>query len=71
MPSPDDLSLAQRVVSQGVCQQAEVDECLSIQRTSEQSGKLELLGDLLVQRGFLTPSQLSRLIQTGSVAPVP
>ena len=69
MPSPDDLSLAKRVVEQGVCQRAEVDECLAIQRKSEQNGQLELLGDLLVQRGFLTKSQLARLLQTGSIVP--
>ncbi len=69
MPSPDDLSLAKRVVEQGVCQQAEVDECLAAQRKAEQNGQLELLGDLLTQRGFLTKSQLARLLQTGSVVP--
>ena len=65
MPSPNDLSLARRVVAQGICQTAEVEECLAVLHQSEQLGQLESLGDLLVQRGFLTRTQLTRLAQSG------
>ncbi len=68
MPSPDDLNLARDVVAQGVCQTAEVEECLAVLHQSEQLGKLESLGNLLVQRGFLTRSQLTRLTQSGNNA---
>ena len=64
MPSPDDLSLARRVVAEGICERPEVEECLALQHQTEQSGKLETLAELLIQRGFVTRSQLSRLKQT-------
>lgn len=68
MPSPDDLNLARRVVAQGICQRIEVEECLASQHQSEQSGKPENLADLLVSRGFVTRSQLTRLVPSGANA---
>jgi serine/threonine-protein kinase len=63
MPSSEDLNLARRVVAQGVCQRNEVEECLTAQLQDEQKGRLSTLADLLVERGFVTRSQLSRLTQ--------
>ncbi len=69
MPSPDDLNLARRVVAQGMCQRSEVEECLAQQHRDEQSGQAENLSDLLIKRGYLTASQLARMMQTGPNVP--
>ncbi|MEI6232477.1 MAG: protein kinase [Planctomycetota bacterium] len=61
MPSPEDLSLARRVVEQGVCQRAEVKLCLDQQRSSEKVGKLEILADLLIEKGYATRTQIERM----------
>ncbi|HLX60035.1 MAG TPA: protein kinase [Planctomycetota bacterium] len=71
MPSPDDLNLARRVVAQGMCQRSEVEECLAAQHQSEQRGAPQGLSELLVERGFLTRTQLSRLVDPGTSAAGP
>ncbi|HEY3321992.1 MAG TPA: serine/threonine-protein kinase [Planctomycetota bacterium] len=62
MPNLDDIRLGQLAVAQGLCQPAEVEECLALQHHSEQTGKNERMGELLIGRGYLTRTQLSRLL---------
>ena len=65
MPSQEDLSFARQVVAQGICQRAEVEECLTQQHRDEQAGLAPKLAELLIGRGFLTRSQLERFAKTG------
>jgi len=62
MPNLDDLRLGQLSVAQGLCQPGEVEECLSLQVRKEQEGAAAELGELLISRGYLTRSQLGRIL---------
>jgi len=64
MPTLDDIRLGQLSVAQGLCQPTEVEECLAIQHQSEVDGKNDHLGEILVVRGYLTRTQLTRLLST-------
>ena len=70
MPSQEDLSFARQVVANGICQRTEVEECLTQQHQSEQRGETPKLAELLIQRGYLTRSQLERFSKTG-ILPTP
>ena len=69
MPSSEDLNLARRVVAQGICQRTEVEECLTLLLRNEQQGHLSTLADLMVERGFVTRSQLGRLTTPDIIPP--
>jgi len=62
MPNLEDIRLGQLSVAQGLCQPLEVEECLAQQHKSEMNGGTERLGELLIARGYLTRTQLSRLL---------
>jgi eukaryotic-like serine/threonine-protein kinase len=62
MPTLEDIRLGQLSVAKGLCQPLEVEECLALQHKNEQSGTVEQLGELLIMRGFLTRTQLARLL---------
>jgi serine/threonine-protein kinase len=63
MPTLDDIRLGQLSVAQGLCLPMEVEECLALQaRNEQQSGNSDRLGEILIERGFLTRSQLARLL---------
>jgi len=62
MPTLEDIRLGQLSVARGLCQPLEVEECLALQHKQEQSGGSEPLGELLISRGYLTRTQLSRLL---------
>ncbi|HYG76805.1 MAG TPA: serine/threonine-protein kinase [Planctomycetota bacterium] len=62
MPNLDDIRLGQLSVAQGLCLPMEVEECLTQQHRSEQNGGTERLGELLIARGYLTRTQLTRLL---------
>jgi len=64
MPTLDDIRLGQLSVAQGLCLPTEVEECLAVQHQSEQEGRSEHLGEILVIRGYLTRTQLARLLTT-------
>ncbi len=66
MPSSSDIRLGQLIVSKGLCQPLEVEECLGVVRQAETDGKTEQLGDVLVTRGYLTRTQLTRVQQPDS-----
>lgn len=62
MPTLDDIRLGQLSVTHGLCKPPEVEECLALQQSNEQAGVSERLGALLIGRGYLTQSQLDRLL---------
>jgi len=62
MPNLDDIRLGQLSVAQGLCTPMEVEECLTQQHRSEQSGGTDRLGELMISRGYLTRTQLTRLL---------
>ena len=62
MPTLEDIRLGQLSVARGLCQPLEVEECLALQHKQEQAGSAEPLGELLISRGYLTRSQLARLL---------
>src|SRR5437870_1786635 len=62
MPNLEDIRLGQLSVAQGLCQPLEVEECLTQQHKNEQNGGSERLGELLIARGYLTRTQLTRLL---------
>jgi eukaryotic-like serine/threonine-protein kinase len=62
MPTLEDIRLGQLSVAKGLCQPLEVEECLALQHKNEQSGNIEQLGELLIMRGYLTRTQLARLL---------
>ncbi|MCY3021590.1 MAG: protein kinase, partial [Planctomycetota bacterium] len=64
MPTLDDIRLGQLSVAQGLCQPGEVEECLALQHRNEQAGQNDRLGEILIGRGYLTRTQLSRLLNT-------
>ncbi len=62
MPSQDDLNFARQVVAAGICQRAEVEECLTHQHQAEQGGvNASRLAEILIERGYLTRSQFERM----------
>jgi len=62
MPTLEDIRLGQLAVAQGLAQPTEIEECLAEQHRFEQEGTSEQLGDILVNKGFLTRTQLDRLV---------
>ncbi len=62
MPNLEDIRLGQLSVAQGLCQPLEVEECLAQQHKNEQNGGNDRLGELLIARGYLTRTQLTRLL---------
>jgi eukaryotic-like serine/threonine-protein kinase len=64
MPSLEDIRLGQLSVARGLCLPLEVEECLTLQHKSEQTGQTDRLGELLIARGYLTRTQLTRLLST-------
>ena len=62
MPTLEDIRLGQLSVAKGLCQPLEVEECLALQHKNEQTGNQEQLGELLIMRGYLTRTQLARLL---------
>jgi serine/threonine-protein kinase len=62
MPTQEDIRLGQLSVANGLCQPPEVEECLALQRNDELSGHVDPLGELLIMRGYLTRTQLARLL---------
>lgn len=62
MPTLEDIRLGQLAVAQGLAQPLEIEECLADQHEMEQSGKYCQLGEILVEREFVTRSQLERLL---------
>ncbi|MFH0938155.1 MAG: serine/threonine-protein kinase [Planctomycetota bacterium] len=69
MPSSEDIRLGQLVVANGLCHSLEVEECLELQHKNEQSDKSEPLGELLITRGYITRTQLTRLPSIQQEAP--
>ncbi|MGD0088376.1 MAG: protein kinase [Planctomycetota bacterium] len=64
MPTLDDIRLGQLAVAQGLCLPMEVEECLAAQLQAEQEARQDRLGEILVLHGYLTRSQLARLLNT-------
>jgi serine/threonine protein kinase len=62
MPTLEDIRLGQLSVAKGLCQPLEVEECLALQHKNETSGNAEPLGELMISRGYLTRTQLTRLL---------
>jgi len=62
MPTLEDIRLGQLAVAHGLAQPLEVEECLAIQHRREQENNYVLLGDVLVENGYLTRTQLDRLL---------
>jgi len=62
MPTLEDIRLGQLAVAQGLAQPTEIEECLAEQHRNEQGGNYEQLADILVNKGFLTRTQLERLV---------
>ncbi len=64
MPTLEDIRLGQLAVAQGLAQPLEIEECLADQHRNEQNGKYEQLGEILINQGFITRTQLERLLST-------
>ncbi|MCW8128765.1 MAG: protein kinase [Planctomycetota bacterium] len=62
MPTLEDIRLGQLAVAQGLAQPLEIEECLAEQHRNEQNGNYEQLGEILIGHGFLTRTQLERLL---------
>lgn len=62
MPTLEDIRLGQLAVAQGLAQPLEVEECLAEQHRNEQNGSYETLAEVLISHGYLTRSQLERLL---------
>src|SRR5258706_10198117 len=63
LPS-DEVQLAKLVVSQGLCSKEQVDECLSfIARLAADGVTPPRLGELLVRRGYLSPSDAAATLK--------
>jgi hypothetical protein len=62
MPTLEDIRLGQLAVAHGLAQPLEVEECLAIQHRREGENAYALLGDILVEHGYLTRTQLDRLL---------
>jgi serine/threonine-protein kinase len=62
MPTLEDIRLGQLAVAHGLAQPMEVEECLAIQHRREQENNYALMGDILVEHGYLTRTQLDRLL---------
>ena len=60
-PAENEVELARLVVEKELASREEVDACLAGQKESSAAGASVGLGQLLVQRGCLTRSQLARL----------
>jgi len=61
MPTLEDLRLGQLAVAHGLAQPTEIEECLAEQHRGEQAGRYLQLGEILIDRGFVTRRQLERL----------
>lgn len=59
MQSSEDLLLGKLAVREGLCTQADVDECLRLQAQRDPQPSL---GDLLLFKGYLTAPQLKELL---------
>ncbi|HOD80650.1 MAG: Serine/threonine-protein kinase PknB [Planctomycetes bacterium ADurb.Bin126] len=57
----NEAELTKLVMEKDLASRAEVEACLKAQKEASAAGKPAALGDLLVRRGCLTPSQLARL----------
>jgi len=62
MPTLEDVRLGALAVAHGLAQPLEVEECLAAQSKREQDGSYEQLGEILIEHGFITRSQLERLL---------
>jgi serine/threonine-protein kinase len=62
MPTLEDIRLGHLAVAHGLAQPMEVEECLALQHRKEQEDRRALLGDILVEHGYLTRTQLNRLL---------
>lgn len=59
MASSEDVLLGKLAVREGVCSQAQIDECLTIQSNTRSPAPL---GDLLLYKGYLTEDRLKDLL---------
>ena len=64
MPADDDSQLGRKLVERKLATANEIALCVARQRELEEQGKTVSLADMLVEAGYLTPSQLSRLKQS-------
>ena len=64
MPADDDSQLGRKLVERKLATANEVALCVARQKELEEQGKTVSLADMLVEAGYLTPSQLSRLQQS-------
>jgi serine/threonine protein kinase len=62
MPTLEDIRLGQLAVAHGLAQPLEVEECIAAQGRREQDANYAPLGEILVEHGFITRSQLERLL---------
>lgn len=62
MPTLEDIRLGQLAVAQGLAQPLEIEECIAEQHRKEQGGNYEQLGEILIGHGYLTRTQLERLL---------
>lgn len=67
MGSQDDTLIARAVVEQRLATSDEVNACLKIQAALAEKGQAVSLGHVMVQKGYITPTQLTRIVKVGSL----